>query len=170
MKPADALDQFSVQIYGLPLSEIRNDDRIRDITNPIAIIMLLLDYLTEVEMNGILNFFGNSTGRYPDETVAALEAIGCNREAKILGEMTERARAAGLDYENCQRQAAGLQEFEITNRAELYGTKWTGAASTAARALDEMAAQIDHQELTQKMEAFVEQHLVHFTAALDAIN
>ena len=170
MKPADVLDQFSVQINELPLSEIRNDDRIRDSNNPIAIVMLVLDYLTEVEMNGILNFFGNSTGRYPDETVAALEAIGCNREAKILGEMTELARAAGLNYEHFQREAAGLQEFEITNRAELYGTKWTDTASTAAKSLDEMAAQIDHQELAQKIEAFVERHLTHFMAALDATN
>ena len=40
--------------------------------------MLLVDLETERAMNGMLDFLGNSSGKYAMETVTALELVGAH--------------------------------------------------------------------------------------------
>ena len=68
----DILSDLSIKIYESPLSEVRSSGRIADVTDPVNVLMLLIDFQTEVEMNGILDFLGNSSGLYARETAEAL--------------------------------------------------------------------------------------------------
>jgi hypothetical protein len=104
MTPAELLSEFAIRIYDLPLSEIRDNGMIRDISNPVAIVMLVVDFDTEVSMNGINNFIGNSTGVFANETVAALRAIGCDTQAGQLQKILAIANAAGMTHDMIQRE------------------------------------------------------------------
>ncbi len=50
--PDELLSQFSIKIYEPPLSELRDSGTIRNLSDPIAVMMLIVDFETEVTMNG----------------------------------------------------------------------------------------------------------------------
>ncbi|WP_417393747.1 DMP19 family protein [Gimesia chilikensis] len=84
MTPEDLLGELSIRIYEPPLSDMREDGRICNAADPVAVLMLILDCDTEVAMNGIDNFIGNSSGRYMRETITALQTIGAQSQAALL--------------------------------------------------------------------------------------
>lgn len=127
MDASKLLDDLSVRIYKSPLSNFREDGRICDTTNPLSVVMLLIDYETECSMNGINGFLGNSAGSRLGETIVAVRRIGCSDHATVLEEIQATANAAGMTYEAMQNDRSGLQEFAVTSFAALHGDKWDDA-------------------------------------------
>jgi hypothetical protein len=81
MDASDVLDVLSVRIYEPPLANIRDDDRLSDTSNPLSVIMLLIDYETECSMNGITGYLGNCSGQRLPEAVDVLRKICCSDQA-----------------------------------------------------------------------------------------
>jgi hypothetical protein len=127
MDASKLLDELSVRIYAPPLSDYRDDGRISDTSNPLSVVMLLIDYETECSMNGITGFLGNSAGSRLSETIVAVRQIGCIDHAHILEQIRETATGAGMTYGAIQDDCAGLAEFTVTSFAELHGDKWDDA-------------------------------------------
>ncbi|MHC4404088.1 MAG: DMP19 family protein [Planctomycetota bacterium] len=162
MTPADLLTEFSIKIYEPPLCEMRDDGQIRDPSNPIAVLMLVVDFETEVSMNGISNFIGNSTGLFANETVAALEIIGCDTQAAQLERILAIATDAGITHEAIQHERSGLPEYAITSFSELHGDKWN-AASDEIQAVE---SEMDYSGMMSRAEDFVRLHVEAFRKAL----
>lgn len=127
MDASKLLDDLSVRIYETPLSEYRNDGRISDTSNPLSVVMLLIDYETECTMNGISGFLSNSAGSRLSETILALRKIGCIDHANTLEQIREAATAVGMTYDAIQDDCVGLAEFTLTSSANLHGDKWDDA-------------------------------------------
>ena len=53
----DIVSELSIKIYEEPLASWRESSKITDLSNPLSVLMLIIDFETEVSMNGILNFF-----------------------------------------------------------------------------------------------------------------
>lgn len=162
MTAFDLLDAFSIKIYEPPLSKLRDNGGIRDLSNPIAVVMLVVDFETQVSMNGINNFIGNNTGIYADETVAALELIGCSDQSQKLKRILEIAAAAGMTYDAIQQDRSGQAEFAITTFTMLHGKKWDAASAE----IDMLDRTIDYPDIMQHAERFVAEHRNEFIAAL----
>ena len=162
MTTDDLLSELSIKIYERPLSDMRNNGGIRDLSNPIAVMMLVFDFETEVSMNGINNFIGNSTGIYAKETVAALELIGCSNQSKQLKTILETAAAAAMTYDTIQQDRSGLSEYVITSFAQLHGEKWEGANSEIGK----LESEIDYVDIMVHAERFVITHQNEFRVAL----
>ncbi len=163
MTPSDLLTEFSIKIYEPPLSEMRENGSIGDLSNPLAVVMLVVDFETEVTMNGIYNFIGNSTGLYAHETVAALETIGCPAQAAQLERILEVAAAAGMTHEAIQADRSGVRQYDVTSFSKLHGDKWD-AATDEIRRIDSL---IDYAELLARAEDYVAIHSDAFHAALN---
>lgn len=162
MTTTDLLSEFSIRIYEPPLSEMRDSGSIRDLSNPIAVAMLIVDFETEVSMNGINNFIGNSTGIYANETVDALEQIGCSTQAQHLRRILAVAVDAGMTHDAIQQDRSGLSEYEITSFAKLHGDKWDDASEE----IDKLDSSIDYSDIMDHAERFVATHQNAFRAAL----
>jgi hypothetical protein len=65
--------------------------------------MLVIDFDTEVHMQGLCGFLENSTGRFLDETIDALEAIGAQETAATM----RRIRAILAPHLDPTKRAAG---------------------------------------------------------------
>ena len=130
MEASKLLDELSVRIYEPPLSNYRDDGRIRDTTNPLSVVMLLIDYETECSMNGVIGFLGNSTGSRLAETIIAVRKIGCVDHAEVLEQIRDTATTSGMSNEAIQDDRADLQEFAVTSFSELHGDKWDDACDT----------------------------------------
>ena len=160
----DLLSEFSIKIYMPPLSEMRESGRIRDLSNPIAVVMLVVDFETEVTMNGITSFIGNNTGIYADETVAALERIGCSDQSQQLKRIIEIAAAAGMTHDAIRQERSCISEYAITSFAELHGNKW----NAAGQEIDKLNRSIDYSVIMQHAERFVGAHRSEFIDGLSS--
>jgi hypothetical protein len=162
MTPSDLLDEFSIKIYEPPLSEIRDSGLVRDLSNPIAVVMLVVDFDTEVEMNGINNWIGNSTGLYAEETVVALEMIGCVSQAMQLKHVLEIAAAAGMTHDAIREDRSGLAEFAVTSFSKIHGDKWDAASDE----ISNIHSLINYEEIRAHAERYVAIHADAFHVAL----
>ena len=163
MKPADLLNEFSVKIYEPPLSSMRDDGTICEPSNRVAVLMLVVDFETEVSMNGINNFIGNSSGRFGNETVAALNTIGAQTQAALLERILTVAENAGMTHDAIQRERSGLGEFAVTTFKELHGDKW----DVASAEIRDIESEIDYSDLMSCAQNYVQQHTEEFHKALD---
>jgi hypothetical protein len=148
------LSEFTIKIYEPPLSLIRDTDDIRDLSNPVHVLMLVVDFETEVSMNGMTNFLGNSTGRYARETAEALRLIGCAAAAERLRTIVAIGAAAGMTHESIQLERAELAPYSVASFADVHGDKWAAASDAIAREEE----QIVFAEIWEAMERFVAKH------------
>ncbi|TQR97406.1 DMP19 family protein [Paenibacillus ottowii] len=84
---ADLVEHIGSVIYGEEASSIR--DTIYKVPESLRTIILLIDFDTELSMNGILGFLENSTGKYLNETISALKLIKAEKDLSILEEIKE---------------------------------------------------------------------------------
>lgn len=156
MTPADLLDELAVAIYERPLlREHRESGRIADASVPLSVVMLLIDFDTEVQMNGIIDgFLGNATGRYARETCDALRRIGCPELADQLECILTIAAEAAISHEAIQADRSALPEYAVTSFAQTHGAKWTEAGN----AIHRLAHQMDFERLSDQLRAFVADH------------
>lgn len=154
MSPDDLLSELSVKVYEPPLSRIRQSGDIADVSNPICLLMLLIDFDTEVSMNGIVNFIGNSTGLHAKETVSALLHIGCFEESRKLADILAVAAAAGMTHEAIQADRSSAEVYAVTTFAKIHGPKWRDAVVD----IESIHKSMDMLDVFGKMQQFIALH------------
>jgi hypothetical protein len=82
LSPAELIEALSIRIFQPPLSSAR--DRLHDISEALRVPILVLDFDTELSMNGILGFLENSTGGLFPETIDAFEKIGASETVSVF--------------------------------------------------------------------------------------
>jgi len=154
MNGEDLLDAFAVKAYEPPLSLHRESGRIADVSDPVSVIMLVVDLDTEVSMNGITDFIGNSTGLYAAETAQALEQIGCQKDAGVLRQILDAAHGAGMTHEAIQAERSGVPPYTVTSFSKLHGTKRKEAVSRIER----LHRLMDFEGIRRKAADYVAEH------------
>jgi hypothetical protein len=162
MTASEILNEFAVRIYKPPFSNMRRNGTIADLSNPIAVLMLIVDFNTELEMSGILDTIGNSTGAYLRETSDALEIIGCKDVATKLRKIIKKAGAAGMTHEAIQHDRRNLKPYTVTSFREIHGDKWQSTSKEVSR----LASDIQFDEVWKRAEMFIEEHKKVFLKAL----
>lgn len=167
MPVADILDSLAIQICEPPLSKLRED--LRSIPEVLRIPILIIDFDTEVQMNGILGFLENSTGLYLTDTIDALETIAAHDAAKTLRAIHRIMSEHGVTVERLRNDFADAQEFQITSFRELHGDELSQMADLIVGEAGELyiydpaAAQVFDLLL-----AYLERRRDEFVASLEA--
>jgi hypothetical protein len=121
---ADSLIQeLAVQIYDEPLSVIRSETDYPNLSNPLHLVVLLIDCNTEIEMNGVLGFLENMTGQHLPETTEALRVIGSPKCASLFSSIQVCMRRHGVSWEQLRGDFDGATEFQITSFREMHGDR-----------------------------------------------
>jgi hypothetical protein len=131
MSVAEILDNLAIQIYEPPLSKLRED--LRSIPKALRIPILIIDFDTEVHMNGILGFLENSTGLYLADTIDALETIAAHDTAETLRAIHRIMSEHGVTVQRLRSDFADATEFEITSFRELHGEELSQMADLIVR-------------------------------------
>ncbi|SHJ93438.1 hypothetical protein SAMN02745163_02865 [Clostridium cavendishii DSM 21758] len=77
---ADDFLQSMADIYNEPI----NRNEIKKYPQFVQDVIFIIDYDTELQMEGLVGFFNNSTKEYVNETIIALKNCGAIEEAEIL--------------------------------------------------------------------------------------
>ena len=160
--PDSLVDKLAIRAFEPPLSDRRWNAEIRDLSDPVNVGLLIVDFETEVTMNGIADFIGNHTGSYAQEIVQALAVVQSTRAAELLAHILETASAAGMTHPAIQSDRGGLAPFSITSFRELHGDKWRAALDNMYR----LADQIDFEQVWADLDAYTRAHHERFETAL----
>jgi hypothetical protein len=119
---ADSLIQeLAAQIYRAPLASVRDESPYPNLNNPLHLVVLLIDCDTEIEMNGMLGFLENMTGRFLRQTSEALRLIGAPQCAAIFNAIHALMAKYGVSWERLRADFKGSTEFQITSFRETHG-------------------------------------------------
>ncbi len=123
----------------------------------------MTDFETEVSMNGIINFLGNSTGVYANETVSALEVINYPEASSALKAIIQEGEKAGMTHDSIQIDRAPLKEYAVSSFSEIHGKKWDDACDK----IFETEESINYDTLYEKMEIYLSVHKTVVSEFLD---
>jgi hypothetical protein len=167
MSVADILDSLALQIYEPPLSKLRED--LRSIREVLRISILIIDFDTEVHINGILGFLENSTGLYLTDTIEALETIAAHDTAKTLRAIHRIMSEHGVTVERLRSDFANAQEFQITSFNELHGEELSRMADLIVRESRELYVyDRTTEQVFDLLLAYLERRRDEFVALLEA--
>ncbi|WP_326400096.1 DMP19 family protein [Paenibacillus ottowii] len=82
---ADLVEHIGSVIYGEEASSIR--DMIYEVPESLRTIILLIDFDTELSMNGVFGFLENSTRKYLNETISGLKLIRAEKDSSTMEEI-----------------------------------------------------------------------------------
>lgn len=168
MNGQDLLNEIGLKAYKKPLSEIRNLSVWPSLSNPVHLAVLLIDFDSEVTINGLLGFLENPTGAFLNETIDAFQMLEANETTHVLRRIQDVMNKHAVSHERLRGTANQANEYQITSFSELHNSS-----------LDDFAEEVGDIEQTLYMhdksqsspfrllEAYLEQHA---TEVLSQIN
>ena len=165
LPPSKLIEALSIRIYEPPLSTAR--DRLREIAEPLRVPILVLDFDTELNMNGMLGFLENSTGLYFPETIEAFDKVGASETVSILRAIERTLERHGVTPSGLRADFAGTEEYQITTFRELHGDLGTITNDVEEDARRHLYGKAGTGEpVWSLLEAFVEKNRPEFFAAV----
>ena len=129
MSGEEIIDCISLRIYEADCSEILNERLFSTIPLILRDIILVINFDTELSMNGILGFLENSSGLYLDDTIDMLKRINAIEDYKILIEIKRTMTKNGYSIENLHNSDNRISLFGITSFIGNHGQKVSIMAS-----------------------------------------
>lgn len=105
------------EIYNIPIDRedlVKYPQFIQD-------IIFIIDYDTELSMNGILGFLKNSTNKYLPQTITALKNIGADTDVEVLKKISSFDTYKNInDIESLSEKIYLYNDFDIWKLLEEY--------------------------------------------------
>jgi len=132
----DVIDSLAVKLYEPPLSALR--DRLQGLPESVRTLILIIDFDTEVAMNGITGFLEHSTAIYLDETIAAFDRIGAAATANLLRRIRQTMMEHGFTPARLREDLEKRELYEIVSFADLHGPQATAMVAAISKIADEL--------------------------------
>ncbi|MCP1307330.1 DMP19 family protein [Paenibacillus tyrfis] len=109
----EIMDHVGINRYSQENIQLKDEEVFFKLPALLQDIVLLIDFDTELIMNGILGFLENSTGKYLNETIEALERIGAVHDANALKDIKRILENYNLSTGQLHRDLQDLEPYEI---------------------------------------------------------
>ena len=110
-----------VRIYDPEMTWRGAKEVFRQFPEPLQTILLVIDFDTEVSMNGIFGFLENSTSLYLDETIEAFAKIGALQTSKILAEVKTILKNHQTSTQDLRDEVNQMPLYSVTSFLETHG-------------------------------------------------
>lgn len=114
---AEKIIENMAEIYNIPIDKedlVKYPQFIQD-------IIFIIDYDTELSMNGILGFLKNSTNKYLPQTITALKNIGAYTDVEVLKKISSFDTYKNInDIESLSEKIYLYNDFDIWKLLEEY--------------------------------------------------
>ncbi|CEP46542.1 Uncharacterised protein [[Clostridium] sordellii] len=116
LRAEDVIESMA-EIYNIPIDRedlVKYPQFIQD-------IIFIIDYDTELSMNGILGFLKNSTNKYLPQTITALKNIGADTDVEVLKKISSFDTYKNInDIESLSEKIYLYNDFDIWKLLEEY--------------------------------------------------
>jgi hypothetical protein len=106
--------------YEEPILSVRRQPSWPNVSNPLHLALLLVDFDTELSMNGILGFLENSTGAFLDQTIDGFRLVGAGQTATTLSEIRDAMQRHSASHNQLRADFEGTSQYQITSFARLH--------------------------------------------------
>ena len=154
--------------YEEPILAVREHPSWPNLSNPLHVALLLIDFDTELNMNGILGFLENSTGAYLNQTVDACRLVGAEKTATTLSEIRDAMQRHSVSHHELRADFDGTAEFQITSFSKLHPGR-----EDFADAVDQIANSLYLYDQSREspfslLRAYLEKHSDELLSQLDS--
>jgi hypothetical protein len=124
------IEDLAIRMYSEPASSLWADRLVAPM--PLRIMLLILDFDTEVSMNGVLGYLENSTGRYLTEAETAFALVGATRTADILRSVSAALDRLGTSPTSLNTDLQKVAQYEVTTFRTSHGIVGEAVAEAVA--------------------------------------
>lgn len=117
----ELVDHICDGIYKEETYVMRDKEILNSIPQLIRDCILLIDFDTEMNMNGIWGYLENSTGQFIEETIEVLERIGAVSDAIALQNIKKSLDECGLRTSKLHANVQNLQEYQVSTFHRTHG-------------------------------------------------
>ena len=117
----DLVQALSIRLYESPLNRLR--ETLSSRPEVFRVLTLVIDFDTEVSMNGILGFLENSSGHWLTETIEAFDIIRANETACILRRVQAAMNRHGISSSTLRSEVNAGTQYSVVSFRELHGAK-----------------------------------------------
>lgn len=121
LSSSEIVEHICDGIYKEDTYLIRDKEILKSIPQLIRDCVLLIDFDTEINMNGIFGYLENSTGQFIELTVEVLERIGAVSDAICLNNIMKILNESGLMTSNLYADVQNLEEYQVSNFSQTHG-------------------------------------------------
>lgn len=159
MSGKDILNEIGLKAYSKPLNGIRRLPSWPSLNDPLHVAVLLVDFDTEVTMNGLLGFLQNSTGAYLDQTIEACRLLGAKQTTDTLCRVREVMARCDVSHQRLRELFLHTVEHQVVASSELHDGSLDDFTDEVER-LENKLYMHDQTEASPfpLLEVFLEQH------------
>jgi hypothetical protein len=119
LEPRRLIEAVAMRIYEPSFLDVR--PRVLSVPSALRVVILIIDFDTEVTMQGILGFLENSTGLYFAETIEAFDLIKAQATSDTLRRISAILEANLVSPEQLRADLSDLTPYAITSFAKAHG-------------------------------------------------
>lgn len=170
MSGKDILNDIGLKAYREPLSSLRSLPGWPSLSDPLHVAILLIDFDTEVSMNGLLGYLENSTGAYLDQTIEACRVLGARQTTDTLRRVRDVMASCEVSHQRLREPFRHTVEHQITSFSELHDGSLGDFADEVSR-LEKLLYMHDRAQASPfpLLEVFLEQHASTIRSELQRI-
>ena len=120
----DIIEQISIRLYEKENSHLRDNEVFSKMPTVLKDIILIIDFDTELNMNGILGFLENSTGLFLDETILALERIRAFEDFIVLKKIKDILRKYRVSTHDLRENVNKGDLSDISSFSKTHGAEY----------------------------------------------
>lgn len=117
----DICGNISLNLYEPQNSIIRDEGNFSSLPDIIKDIILIIDFDTELNINGILGFLENSTGIYLEDTIKTLKKIEAYEDANVLDNIQKIMLRYGISPKQLRNNLSTSSHYDITSFSKIHG-------------------------------------------------
>ena len=138
----ELVQAFSISLDKPPLSRLRAT--LGSWPEILRVLTLVIDFDSEVSMNGILGFLENSTGQWFGETIEAFDLIGATETSGILRRVHEAMNRHGKTPATLRSEVNGATLYDVVSFDELHGAKSKDMSLEVVQIADDLYLYVDN--------------------------
>lgn len=142
--PEEIVEIIATNLYSNDNLNIRDPDTFYNLPDIIRDIILLIDFDTEVTMQGILVFLENSTGLYFKDTIKTFEKIQAIEDFNILDKIESVLKKYYISTSDLRKNVNNQGLYNINNFSKLHGPDYENMAEEISSLADNLY--ISHEE------------------------
>ncbi|MDW2878257.1 MULTISPECIES: DMP19 family protein [Bacillaceae] len=140
----EIVEIIATNLYSNDNLNIRDPDTFYNLPVIIRDIILLIDFDTEVTMQGILGFLENSTGLYFKDTIKTFEKIQAIEDYKILDKIESVLKKYYISTSDLRKNVNNQGLYNINSFSKLHGPDYENMAEEISSLADNLY--ISHEE------------------------
>lgn len=151
----EIIGEISLNLYNKENYEIREKEIFDSLPIIIRDIILLIDFDTELSMEGILGFLENSTGLFLDETTDMLKRINAVEDYEILTTIKEIMLRYEVSIQELRNNANAASEYEIRNFSRTHEQVYDEMAEEVGQEAEKLYLYSDDRNIFDNLEKYV---------------